>query len=61
MTEGVVQQHLRLPSLAHEMWWGGAVADGQLMPFGTRPYRPTQETVLQYARDLLSAGFPPAC
>ena len=24
---------------AGEWWWGGAVADGQLMPFGRAPHR----------------------
>ena len=34
MTDVLTQQHLHLPHLTHEVWWGGAVADGQLMPFG---------------------------
>ena len=33
---------------AGEWWWGGAVADGQLMPFGKAPHRRNLAT---------SAGF----
>lgn len=38
-TDGRVPQHLSLPLLSGERWWGGAVADGQLMPFGRQPHR----------------------
>jgi alpha-glucosidase (family GH31 glycosyl hydrolase) len=38
MTEVLAHQHLRLPLLPGEVWWGGAVADGQLMPFGLRTH-----------------------
>ncbi len=33
------RQSLRLPFLPGEHWWGGAVADGQHMPFGDRTHR----------------------
>src|SRR5690349_23484377 len=39
MANGQARQHLTLPLLPDERWWGGAVADGQLMPFGARPHR----------------------
>lgn len=35
MTEVLARQILRLDLLDDERWWGGAVADGQHMPFGT--------------------------
>jgi hypothetical protein len=38
--------HLKL--LPGEKWWGGAVADGQQMPFGSEPHRRNLAT---------SAGF----
>ena len=38
MTEVLAHQRLRLPPLPGEVWWGGAVADGQLMPFGPRTH-----------------------
>ena len=34
MTEHPASQHVRLALLGAERWWGGAVADGQLMSFG---------------------------
>ena len=34
MTQVLDLQRVRLPLLAGEKWWGGAVADGQAMPFG---------------------------
>ena len=44
----IESENLRLDLRAGERWWGGAVADGQAMPFGTRPHR----------RDLaVNAGF----
>jgi len=35
MTDVLARQRLRLEVLPGERWWGGAVADGQLMPFRT--------------------------
>jgi len=40
--------HLGLPLLGDERWWGGAVADGQRMPFGATAHRRNLAT---------SAGF----
>jgi alpha-glucosidase (family GH31 glycosyl hydrolase) len=34
MTQVLRDQQVRLPLLTGERWWGGAVADGQAMPFG---------------------------
>lgn len=34
MTEVLALQRLHLDAATGERWWGGAVADGQLMPFG---------------------------
>ena len=31
--------HLGLPLLGDERWWGGAVADGERMPFGATAHR----------------------
>jgi hypothetical protein len=39
MTDVLAQQRLRLEALTGERWWGGAVADGQLMPFGAHHRR----------------------
>lgn len=36
MTQTNLQQTLRLPMLPGEYWWGGAAADGRLMPFSAR-------------------------
>ena len=49
MTQALDRQRVRLPLLAGEKWWGGAVADGQAMPFGEDA---------EHHRDLaVSAGF----
>src|SRR6478735_2829836 len=49
MTQVLDRQRVRLPLLAGEKWWGGAVADGQAMPFGAD---------VEHHRDLaVSAGF----
>ena len=34
MTQVLREQQVRLTLLTGERWWGGAVADGQAMPFG---------------------------
>ena len=39
MTDVLAQQRLRLDAADGERWWGGAVADGQLMPFGAHHRR----------------------
>lgn len=36
---------------AGEWWWGGAVADGQLMPFGNIPHRRNLATSAGFADD----------
>ena len=56
MTEVPVRQHLRLPLLADEMWWGGAVADGQLMPFGAAAAPPRPGAVGRHHRRSPRAG-----
>ncbi len=48
MTQHLSDTELRLPLLGGERWWGGAVADGQVMPFGSAPHRRNLAT---------SAGF----
>jgi len=49
MTQVLDLQRVRLPLLAGEKWWGGAVADGQAMPFGEDA---------EHHRDLaVAAGF----
>jgi alpha-glucosidase (family GH31 glycosyl hydrolase) len=49
MTQVLDLQRVRLPLLTGEKWWGGAVADGQVMPFGADA---------EHRRDLaVSAGF----
>jgi alpha-glucosidase (family GH31 glycosyl hydrolase) len=49
MMEVLDLQRVRLPLLTGEKWWGGAVADGQAMPFGADA---------EHHRDLaVSAGF----
>lgn len=39
MTDVGAQQRFHLDTLPGERWWGGAVADGQLMPFGAHQRR----------------------
>ena len=39
MTVERTDERLELRSSPGEWWWGGAVADGQAMPFGTAPHR----------------------
>ena len=51
MTEADTGQQRDLALLPNEMWWGGAVADGQRMPFGNgRPHHRDLSPVRRHHR-----------
>lgn len=47
---------MRIELLDDEQWWGGAVADGRLMPFGGFPYQRDLATSAGPNEDLLSGA-----
>ncbi|GAA2112333.1 glycoside hydrolase family 31 protein [Microlunatus panaciterrae] len=48
---GAESSKMTLSVIPHERWWGGAVADGQRMPFGDRPHRRNLATSAGVADD----------